>query len=123
MSELTKISDRRARRAQLLSTASILVFLAPAYVGTADASEDADRPTVWIELGGQLEHIDGQGDSFAVPFLAANPGSGVLQPVTPLQAQNPSPFSFAMDGKLSIQPENSNWVFSAVVKIGRASCR
>ena len=25
---------------------------------------DADRPTVWIELGGQIDHVTGQGAAF-----------------------------------------------------------
>ena len=92
MSELMNTQDaERDFRWQLLTTVSALALLAAVY-GSSEAKaadEDADRPTVWIELGGQLEHVSGQGDLFTPGFLAANPNSPVLQPVTPVQAQNP----------------------------------
>jgi len=85
------------------------------------ADESADHPVVWLELGGQLDHVSGQGDSFPVGFLSANPNSPVVQSVTPLQAQKPVPFVFGEEGKISFQPEGSDWVFSAAVNYGRSS--
>ncbi len=124
MSELMNVrSNGRGLRWQLLSTVSAVALLAAVY-GPSDsraADQDADRPTVWIELGGQMEHINGQGDAFVPGFLAANPNSSVLQPVTPVQAQRPGPFSFAEEGKISIQPDGSDWVFSVGVNYGRSS--
>jgi iron complex outermembrane recepter protein len=110
-------------RWRLLTTVSALALLASAYaVSEADAADnDADRPTLWIELGGQLEHTTGQGEPFAPAFLAANPHSSVLQSATPLQAQNPPAFAFAEEGKLTFQPDDSNWVFSVAVNYGRSS--
>ncbi len=115
--------NKRESKWQLLATVSALTLLVGTY-GTNEAkaaSQDADQPTVWIELGGQLVHVNGQGNSFPVKFLAANPDSPVLQPTTPLQAQRPIPFGFAEEGKLSLQPEGSNWVFSAGVNYGRSN--
>ena len=65
--------------------------------------------------------MEGQGDNFPVGFLSTYPDSPVLQKVTPLQAQNPPPFSFGEDGKITYQPEDSDWVFSAAVRYGRSS--
>jgi iron complex outermembrane receptor protein len=116
-------NSKRNFRWQLLTTVSAMALFAAAY-GSEEckaADQDADHPTVWIELGGQIEHINGQGDAFAPGFLAANPGSPVLQPTSPLQAQRPGLFSFAEEGKISIQPENSNWIFSFGVNYGRSS--
>ena len=44
---------------------------------SAAHAEDADRPLIWIELGGQMETVSGQGEIFAPAFLAANPNSPV----------------------------------------------
>ncbi len=97
MSELMNARNgKKEFRGQLLTTVSALTLLATIYGSSVSkaADQDADRPTVWIELGGQLEHVEGQGDNFPVGFLAANPNSPVLKPVSPLQAQNPLPFEF-----------------------------
>jgi iron complex outermembrane receptor protein len=125
MSELTNTqnSERYIRR-YLLTTVSALALLAS--VGTRNAGatdEDADRPTIWIELGGQLEHMEGQGDPLTPGFLAMNPNSPVLTPVSPVRAQNAEPFGFTEDSKISFQPEDSNWVFSGGVRFGRSSNR
>jgi iron complex outermembrane recepter protein len=124
MSELLSARNRETEyRWQLLTTVSALALLAAVFAtNEAKATDqDADRPTIWIELGGQLGHVSGQGDNFPVGFLTANPNSPVLQGTTPLQAQNPLPFSFAEEGKISFQPESSDWLFSAAVNIGRSS--
>ena len=123
MSELMNTQNsERCFRWQLLTSVSALALFASVNTHAAKAAdEDADRPAVWIELGSQMEHVTGQGDPFTPGFLAANPASPVLQPVSPVQVQNPLPFSFAADGKISFQPEGSNWVFSAAVNYGRSS--
>jgi iron complex outermembrane recepter protein len=123
MSELMNISNRRTIRWQLLSTASALAFLASVYATNtvAAADRDTDRPTVWIELGGDLDHVTGQGNPFAPAFLAAYSTSSVLQSTTPVQAQNPPPFDFGEEGKISFQPEGSDWVIAASVRYGRSS--
>ena len=123
MSELK--STRSAERGfhwHLLTTVSALALLASVNMRDAKAADqDADRPTMWIELDGQTEQVGGQGEPFAPGFLAANPDSPVLKPVSPLQAQNPVPFSFAEGGKISFQPKDSDWMFSGAVNFGRSS--
>jgi iron complex outermembrane recepter protein len=106
-------------RWQLLSTVSALALIGSAYAADA-AGSDADRPVLWIELGAQMENVSGQGEIFAPAFLAANPHSPVLQSVTPLQAQKPPRFGFGEEGKISYQPEGSDWMFSAAIRIGRS---
>jgi iron complex outermembrane receptor protein len=123
MSELlTKQNGGRNFQWQLLATASVLALL-PFLSGHSAkaADEDADRPTIWIELGGQLERSEGHGEPFVPGFVAANQNSPVLKPASPLQAQNPPPFSFAEDAKISFQPEASDWVLSAAARIGRST--
>jgi hypothetical protein len=123
MSELMNTQNTgRGFRWCLLTTVSTLALVAAVDMHDAKAAgDDGDRPTVWIEIGGQLEHVGGHGDPFTPGFVAANPNSPVLTPVSPIQAQNPPPFSFAESGKISFQPEASDWVFSAAVRYGRSS--
>jgi iron complex outermembrane recepter protein len=108
-------------RWKLLSTVSAAALIASACMAQASGN-DADRPLIWIELGGQAENIAGQGEVFAPAFLAAYPNSSVLwNGVTPLQAQKPPKFSFGEEGKISFQPKDSDWVFAAAVRVGRSS--
>ena len=68
MSELINTSNRRAIRWQLFSSVSALALLT-SVTGEAIADSDAvDRPVVWIELGGELDRISGQGDNFPVAW-------------------------------------------------------
>jgi|HubBroStandDraft_2_1064218.scaffolds.fasta_scaffold04250_4 iron complex outermembrane receptor protein len=106
----------------LLTTVSALALLNSVNIHDAMAAdEDSDRPTIWIELGGQLEHVDGQGEPFLPAFLAVNASSSIMTPTPPRQAQNPVPFEFGEEGRISFQPESSDWVFSAAARIGRSS--
>lgn len=122
MSELINTNDNRSTiRWKLLTSASVLALAGNLLSANLANAEDSDPPLIWIELGGQMENISGQGGSFAPAFLAANPNSPVLNPVTPLQAQRPPKFSFGEEGKITFQPTASNWLFSAAVRIGRSS--
>lgn len=110
-------------RWRLLSTVSALALLASGYSGgkAMAAGDDADRPQIWIEFGGQAENIAGQGETFAPAFLAANPNSSVLwKGTSSLEAQQPPPLSFGEEAKISFEPDNSDWVVSAAVRYGRA---
>jgi hypothetical protein len=107
---------------RLLTTVSVLALLTSITMRSAKAAdEDTDRPAVWIELGGQFDHVGGQGEPFAPDFLNAYSNSSVLQKITPLQAQNPPPLSFAENGGISFQPEDGDWVFAVSVNFGRSS--
>ncbi|HEV2561199.1 MAG TPA: hypothetical protein VGT78_03570 [Rhizomicrobium sp.] len=112
-----------AIRWQLLSTVSAVALIASIY-GTSEAtaaSNDADQPLIWIELGGQGEFTSGFGDPFVPTFVSQNPTSPVFQNVSPQRAQKLPLFSFGEDGKISFQPENSDWIFSAAIRYGRSS--
>lgn len=107
-----------AIRWQLLSTVSAIALV----VSTCNAAAaDSDEPLIWLDLGGQAEHITGQGEIVVPAFIAANPNSPVLQSVTPLQAQKPKLFSFAEEGRISFEPKDSGWIFSAGIRYGRSS--
>jgi len=123
MSELMNTTVRGPSiRRKLLSTVSasaLVVFLGA--TGKADAaSDDADRPTIWIELGGQLEQFAPTEDPFAPPFLLKMPRPS-FETIYPLDAERPPRFAIGENAKLTFQPEGSDWVFSAAIRYGRSN--
>ena len=113
----------RSFRWHLLTSVSALALLASVTMHDAKAvDDDADRPTVWIELGGEMDHVTGEGNAYSPDFLTNYSSSSILQQkLTPIEAQNPPPFSFGGEGKISFQPESSDWVFSAAIRYGRSN--
>ena len=121
MSELIDTKEnRKIMRRQLLATVSTLAFLTSVVEAGEAWADDQDRPTFWLELGGQLEQQTGQGDSYDPPGVADYPSSPAYKP-SPLQFEKPPLFSNGAQAKLSFQPEESDWVFSASVRYGRAN--
>lgn len=119
MSELIQNNDNRATiRWKLLTGVSALALTACVSTATAQA-EDADRPIFWIELGGTLDQLNGLSKPFAPQFMQA---------ITPTPApyrggafdQSLPHYALGLDGKISFQPEGSNWVFSAGIRYGRS---
>jgi len=148
MSELINTqSDQNIFRWRLLSTVSALSLLTTLYAAHEAKAEDSDRPTFWIELGGQLEHVSDAQGSFTAPFLEAlqtppprpfGPLQGfaatspqnrrvVAMPDAPfdisqpLHAQSAPQYNFGEEGKLLFSPKDSDWIFSASVRYGRAN--
>ena len=119
MSEL-KSSERGSASINtfLLATASSLV-LGGLFCDIAIASDrSADRPTVWVELGGQLERRDGGGSQFLTVFQPALAEHGLLLPTDIQQAPR---YSYGGEAKLTLEPQGSDWVFSAAVRYGRSN--
>jgi hypothetical protein len=122
MSELIdSLAARASIRRQLLATAS--AFALTAYIASTNVvrAEETDRPTIWIELGGQMEQVQGTTGAFIAPFMTA------ISPVPDVYAndifnanQKPAKLSFGAQGSLSFQPESSDWIFSASLKFGRS---
>ncbi len=120
MSELMNISsDRKDYRRLLLTTVSALALLGLVCIAVepAAADDDGDHPTVWIELGGQLERMDGGQTPFAPPFFDAVTKGGLE---SPLEAGKPSIYSNGAEGAISFTPDGSDWVFSGSVRYGRS---
>lgn len=115
MSELIRIqSGPNAIRWKLLAGASALVLTAYTSSVNVAKAQDARRPTVWIELGGQFAHQDADEESFDPPFLAASPfQAGDFE-------KAPSG-SWDTNAKISFQPNGSNWIFSASVRYGKST--
>lgn len=117
MSELTKTNSTHAAiRWKLLVSVSALALTANA--ASMAKAEEADRPQVWIELGGQLERLSDRPSSLAPPFFAqASPPDVQLMTDT----QRSSQWAIGGEGKISITPEGTDWVFSAAVRYGRSN--
>lgn len=112
--------DREHFRWHLLTTVSALALVAAPFHTTDALASESDHSTVWIELGGQLEHIDGGEERFAPPFVSA-PSQPAIEKISPLSLQHPARYSFGGEASVTIAPQNSDWVFSASVRYGRSN--
>ncbi len=119
MSELTNIDTGRKARWTLLTTVSAATLVCAS--GASAADRGADRPVVWIELGAQLERISSGSDLFTPPFLVDNADSPAFTPASPLQSQRSPRYSKGFEGKITFQPEESDWLFAASILYGRAN--
>lgn len=120
MSELieSRIEQASIRR-RLLATVSALVLTA--YVATSQSrAEETDRPTVWIELGGQMEKVEGASSPFFAPFMSKAPTPGPYHGDIFGAGQKSSNKALGFDGKVSFQQENSDWIFSIAARFGRS---
>jgi hypothetical protein len=84
------------------------------------AKAEESRPTVWIELGGQMEAISNGADPFTAPFMSAEPEPESYDDSIFLANQRPAHFSFGLQGRLVLQPHGSDWRFSASILYGRS---
>jgi hypothetical protein len=115
MSELIQARDTNIRK-NLLATASALALVG--CVAAAKA-EDAERPTVWIELGGQLSRIQNSQETFAPALMDVRPP--IFDPSQ--KFEKPPLHSIDEEGKISIHPKGSDWVVSAAARYGRVASK
>jgi hypothetical protein len=119
MSELIQVNAGQGFfRKKLLTTVCSLALLTAATAAHEAAARESDHPTVWIELGGQLERMGDSEEIFAPSFLSKFEDAGLD---SGLSQQRPPRYSNGGEGKISISPNGSNWVFSAAVRYGRAN--
>ena len=121
MSELVNVRKTAATfRRQLLATASAIALIGSTFgVSEAKASDDdSDRPSVWIELGGQLNRMDDGQENFA-PGFPNSPARPSM--FSPSQTFEHLPlYSVDETGKISFEPTGTDWVLSASVRYGRS---
>lgn len=112
-------THRKSLRGQLRATASALALFNAVCGGSEALAENGnvDRPTVWIELGGQWSRLNESQEVFSPPLMAGRPSdfapSGEFEHL-PLSSVDGS-------GKLSIAPQGTDWMFSASVRYGRSN--
>jgi hypothetical protein len=120
MSELIQKNDNSvAVRWKLLTGASALALTAHLAASGAARAEDADMPTLWIELGGQFSTLHDGVETFSPSLMADRPAN--FEPSQNFEKQ--ARHGFDEFGAISLQPEGSNWVLSAAVQYGRASTK
>jgi hypothetical protein len=115
MSELINTHDNRATiRWKLLTGASALALTA--YVSSAGVAkaEDAGHPILWIEAGGAFDQLTANNTLW-------------LAPNTPVTQTHPAPpfgtlpqVGYDADFKLSLTPNDSDWIYSVGLIYGRS---
>lgn len=119
---MSRTTNTRAAniRTGLLATVSSVALLG--YVCAASdaalASGSDDRPLIWVELGGQVERTDSTPELFEPPFFKLAVPT-VLSALT--DPQQFPPYSTGFSGKISFQPEDSDWIISAAMRYGRSN--
>jgi iron complex outermembrane receptor protein len=119
MSELIQKNDNRATiRWKLLASVSAAALIASSIAAdeTLAADSDVSRPLVWIELGAQLERASGGDDMFKPLFY----GDFAPSLDSPAKIAGELPWAFGPEAKISFQPNDSHWLFSAGIRYGRA---
>jgi iron complex outermembrane recepter protein len=120
MSELINTRDNRTIiHWKLLTSASALALTATVSTMNVAKAEDADRPLIWIEVGGQFDQFSGQGGPFVPPFVNTTDW-GAYDLKSPAVIQNMNISSIGGNASISLQPADSDWIFSASVRYGRA---
>jgi hypothetical protein len=104
-----------ASRNHLLATVSSMVLICSVCCsGPASADE---QPAVWIEFDGSIGNVQDTMRNIDLPLGPMVPGSGFTGPLV-------GSLDFARvytnDAKITFQPDNSDWVFSASIRYGRS---
>jgi hypothetical protein len=110
MNELIQKNDNRTLiHWKLLASTSALAL---ALSASSAQAGDANRPTIWLELGGQFDRVTGTPDQWSPPALGVLAGSGIFIRKEPAS-------SFGFNGSLAYQPQNSDWSISLSARVGR----
>jgi iron complex outermembrane receptor protein len=118
MSELTNAkTGRHDLRRKLLTSVSALTLIAIVCVAPEAKADDTDQPTVWIELGGQLNRLNDTQETFSPPLMAGRPS--ILSPSVTFEKL--PLYSIDETGKIAFEPGGTDWVFSGSVRFGRSS--
>ena len=118
MAELIQLyrhgNQLRYRLLVTVSSAAILACIVLAQKAKATEA-DGDHPTVWIEVGGAFDQMSAGETEWLPPNLTP-----------PISNPKPLPFGklpsigLDIDLKVSFMPDNSDWVYSASIRYGRA---
>lgn len=100
----------------LLAGVSILSLIA--LLPSVALADEESKPSVWIELGGQLERLTSGQEPFSPRFVSAL----LENPFTPPTVLQTTPrYSNGEEGRISFRPEGSDWAFSVGMRYGRAN--
>jgi hypothetical protein len=120
MSELinTQHGHESLRRYLLASVSAVTLLISAYEPQAAQADEETDHPIIWVELGGQLERVDGGQQPFMPPFTASLANDPFTSPAV---VQRPPGYAIGGESKISFNPERSDWVFSVSMRYGRSN--
>jgi len=119
MSELmtNRIEHQDCRRSLLATVSAFAVLTGICSTRCAVADEGSGAPTVWIELGGQLDRVDAGEKTFIPPFFDTITANGFG---SPLNVDRLAQYSNGVEGTISFAPSGSDWVVSASARYGRS---
>ncbi len=119
MSEILKNPNNVAkfRWNQLVTTSTLALLSYLQGTPGAGAADGASKPSLWIELGGQLNRLGDGEETFAPSLFDARPS--MFDPSQPFE--RPSRYSLDETAAISLRPGHSDWVFSAALRYGRSS--
>jgi iron complex outermembrane receptor protein len=80
---------------------------------------DKGKPPLWIQLGGNFDQLEDGRQLFDPPFSASIPSYLPSVPDT----EKPPSTGLDWEGKLSYEPDGSDWVFTAAIRYGRNSSK
>ena len=119
MSELTKPpATGNDLRSRLLSTASGVTLIVAMCTNSPVLASNADRPTVWIELGGTFAELENSEETYSPPFAQGNSRLPFITE-TPASIEKPASTSWDGNAKLTFEPAGSSWMFSIAARYGR----
>lgn len=120
MSELNSENVRYGiLQKQLLANVSAIALIGYFASGSVASAGDRTRPTVWIELGGELSRLNDGFDPFVPAFTSMRSSD-----FSPSQKfEKPPLYSLDGYGKIYFQPDAAGFAFSATLRYGRSSVR
>jgi|SRR5580692_1360081 hypothetical protein len=115
MSELMNTRcDKEFRDRLLMTVSASALFFTVAMTYQAKAESD-DAPILWIEVGGSFDQINESNTLWLPPNITPAISNPRSEPFGKLPS-----IGYDTDLKLSFAPENSDWIFSASMRYGRA---
>jgi hypothetical protein len=121
MSELMNANGQGpSLRETLLATVCGVALFGSIGLPMEAKAEDVDHPTVGIELGGQIERL-GNSQEILDPSFLPQFDHLHLDPVLPIQ--RPARYAMGGEAKITLQPDGTDWVFSASLRYGRSNAR
>jgi hypothetical protein len=110
-----RIAQKNMRRSMMAGASATVLLMT---CGASAAAGDADRPTVWVELGANLNRVDGGTERFAPDFISQIDAHTFSSPI---DLQREPRYANGLEGKLTIQPEDSDWRVSFSLRYGRSN--
>jgi iron complex outermembrane receptor protein len=80
---------------------------------------DNGKPPLWVEIGTNFDQLEDGRQLFDPPFVKSIPSYFS----SPLATQEPPTTGLDWEGKLSFEPDDSDWVFTADIRYGRDSSK